>query len=99
MQITINFDTLKKIGGVALIVTNLVGFAAGVHYLNFRRTADPIFQVMEFDLNSRQPEIKAKYQALQQQIAEAQAKAATPAPAPAPATVPNTPAKETPKTK
>ena len=96
MQITVNFETLKKIGAVALVVTNLVGFAAGVHYLNFRRTADPVFQVMEFDLNSRQAEIKAKYQALQQQIVDAQVKAAPPTPAPAPATPP---AKDTPKAK
>lgn len=76
MQINISFDTLKKAGRVALVVTNLLAFAGAVHYYEFRRTADPLFQVMEFDLNSRKADIQKKYSELQAAAIAAQIKAA-----------------------
>lgn len=70
MQINVNFETVKKVANIALVLTNFLAFAGAVHYYNFRRTADPVFQVMEFDLNSRKAEIQKAYQA---SVAAAQA--------------------------
>lgn len=78
MQITINLETVKTTGRVLFVLAGLFSFGAAVHYANFRRTANPVFQVMEFDLNSRRTEIAQRYEALKAAQAKADAAAATP---------------------
>jgi hypothetical protein len=89
MQITINFATLKKIGVALLVVMNLVGFVGAIQYNLWRHRADPVFQIMEFDLSSRQAEIQQRFEELKRQ-------AVTQAEAAKPTSTTTLPAKETP---
>jgi hypothetical protein len=92
MQINVSFDHLKKAGIVLFVVASLFSVYTSASYTLWRRRADPVFQVMEFDLNSRRPEIQKRYLA-QKAAAEAAAAAAAAKaaePTPDPATTPTT---------
>ena len=82
MNIQITSGLLKKVGGTLLVLASLFSLGASVHYIQFRRMVDPFLQVVQFDINSRADQIRAKY-------AESQA-AAQQGPATTPTTLPPT---------
>ena len=65
MQITVNFDVLKKVGVVLFVLAGLFSLAASISYVRFRLNSFDHFQISEVDLNMRLPEIRARYLQLQ----------------------------------
>ena len=86
MQINVSFEALKKFGIGLFVLAGLFSLGTSISYLRFRQLVNPLLAAVEFDVNSRASEIRAKYLALQAKQAEAAAKAVeatkeTPAPA------------------
>ena len=65
MQITINFEVLRKVGVVLFVLAGLFSLAASISYVRFRLNSFDYFQISEVDLNMRLPEIRARYLQLQ----------------------------------
>lgn len=64
MQIELSFEGAKKIGRVFLVTANLLAFGAAAHYVHYRYTSRDFFEVLEFDVNNRLPDIRVQYQAV-----------------------------------
>lgn len=83
MTINVEKDSLKRFGAVLVVLAVLFNVYAGVSYLRYRATLDPFLGVVQFDINSRAPEIQARWQEAQkrQQAAAAsqQPESTTPA--------------------
>jgi hypothetical protein len=69
MTINFSFEKFKKVGAVALILTNLFATGVAVSYVRWRYKADPVFALVEWDVNDRLPEMRQRY--LQRQAEEA----------------------------
>src|SRR5436189_51258 len=61
MQITVNFDVLKKVGVVLFVLAGLFSLTASVSYVRFRLNSYDYFQISEVDINMRLPEIRQRY--------------------------------------
>lgn len=61
MQITVNFQTLKKIGTALFVVAGLFSLGTSVSYFRFRMNVNPLLALVEFDTNSRASEIRARF--------------------------------------
>lgn len=88
MTVNISFEKIKKAGAIALIATNLFATYAALDYVRWRRASKDAFELLEFDINDRLPQIKARVLAKQAEAAQRQADAAKAASVPPPAPVP-----------
>jgi len=79
MKVEITSETvkpfLKKAAYVVFVSGWLFATAMTIEYYRWRKLADPIFAVMEFDLRSRSEEINKKLAAARQQEEAAKAAA------------------------
>lgn len=66
---------LKAVGGVLLALCLVFNTIQAVSYISFRRTVTSFLGVVEFDVNSRAPQIREAYAKAQAEAAAAQAAA------------------------
>lgn len=100
MAINIDKEGAKKFGLVVAAIALAFSTYTSFSYTNFRKAADPLLGVVQFDVNSRANEIQTRYndavakeQAAKQKMAEEIAKRSQPVPTTTTTTLPPSPAK------